>query len=294
MRPHVVRIVGFILGGIVIVLGIAAGGIYFASNARLNRTYAVDVKPLTIPTDQASIERGQHLAVAATHCTGCHGENLGGQVMVDAPPFRIVASNITRGQGGTRANVSDADLIRAIRDGVHPDGTSLKIMPSGNFAHLNDDDLAAIIAYVKSVPPVDSALPTTTLYPLGRTLLVAGKLDILSAEEVDHTAPSSAPVPAGATPAYGNYLVTVGGCRSCHSDSLAGGVVPDGSNAHATNITPSGLAGWNEASFIRAMREGKRPNGSTISPIMPWQEVGKLSDDELRAIWMYLQSVPAS
>lgn len=290
MVKRLLRIGGAFVAALVAVVVIAAVGVFFASNARLNKTYKVVAEPLAIPQDQAAIERGRHLAVAATHCTGCHGDSLAGRVMVDAPPFRIVAPNLTKGQGSVIANYTDADWVRALRHGIGPDGTSLLIMPSDDFHNLQANDLAAIIAYIKSVPPADSQLPTSELKPLGRALLLVGQLPVLSAEAASQNPQLPAAIPPGPTAPYGGYLVSIGGCRSCHGNNLTGSVVPDGSNAHAPNITHTALVGWNEASFIQAMRTGVAPGGQQISEVMPWRAVGQLSDDELRALWQYLQS----
>lgn len=268
---------------------IVAAGVFLGSNARLTRRYAVTPEALPTSANHALIARGEHLATAATHCTGCHGANLAGQVMVDAPPFRIVAPNLTRGQGGAGA-MSDADWVRAIRHGVAPDGTSLLLMPSSDFHALNANDLAAIIAFVKSVPPVDNVLPDSELRPLGRALLLADQLPILEAERIDHAASLGPPIPPGPTVAYGGYLVTVGSCRACHGGNLAGATVPDGSNFPAPAIIKAGLEGWSEATFVTAMRTGVAPDGKKLATVMPWEAVGKLSDDELKAVWLYLQS----
>lgn len=290
MISNRLRIIGLVLGALLV----AGSGVYVASNARLRQSYTVPVASLAIPTDEATIERGQHLAVAVTHCTGCHGPSLAGQIMIDAPPFQIVASNLTRGQGGVGSSFGDDDWVRAIRHGVRPDGSPLMIMPSDDYHQLSEADLAAIIAYVKSVPPVDNMLPATTLRPLGRVLLLAGQLNVLSAAKIDHAAALPAPVAVGATAAYGGYLAAAGGCQACHGGNLAGGVVPDGSNIHAPAITAAGLSNWSEADFVRAMREGVTPDGRRLAAIMPWRAVGQLSDDELRALWRYLQSLPPS
>src|SRR5262249_21261715 len=146
---------------------VAIGAAYLVSNARLNTTYAITPPPLAIPSDAASISRGQHLAVAVARCVDCHGDNLAGKVFLDEPPGRIVAPNLTRGAGGVAGLLSDADWVRAIRDGVGPNGKALLIMPA-EYSQLSDADLAAIISYVKSTPPVDNdRLPSNEVRLLG-------------------------------------------------------------------------------------------------------------------------------
>ena len=131
---------------------------------------------------------------------------------------------------------------------------------------------------------------------LGRVLLLVGALPPADASVVDHTRPFPAPIPPGVTVEYGRYLATVGGCVGCHGPGLSGGRVPGvpPDFPPAANITPSGPIGqWSEADFFRALREGKRPNGAEINPFMPWQASGKMTDDEIRAVWQFLKSVPA-
>jgi mono/diheme cytochrome c family protein len=182
--------------------------------------------------------------------------------------------------------------VRAVRHGLRPDGTPLLIMPAHNFNRLSDADLAAIIAYVRSAAPVDNDPGAFELRLLGRLLLVLGELQI-PAEQVDHAArPDDAPA-AGRTPAYGRYLVTIGNCADCHGAALSGAPVVEPGAPPAPNLTPGGeLSGWTEAQFVAAMRTGVLPTGRSMSPVMPWELTGQLSDAELGAIFAYLQSLP--
>lgn len=270
----------------------AVVGVYFASELRLRRTYAVIVAPLDVPSDPALLVRGRHLASAATHCTGCHADNLGGQVMLDVLPARVSAPNLTAGVGGVGARYSDEDWVRAIRHGLRPDGTPLLIMPSHNFNRLSDADLAAIIAYVRSAAPVDNDPDAFELRLLGRLLLVLGELE-LPAEQIDHAARSGDAPVAGPTPLYGRYLVTVGNCADCHGISLSGAPVVEPGAPPAPNLTTGGqVGGWTEEQFIAALRTGLTPSGHHMSSAMPWELTGQLTDEELGAIFAYLQSLP--
>jgi cytochrome c553 len=254
----------------------------------------VPEETLTIPTDSAAIARGKHLAVAVAKCTDCHDAGLKGKVFIEDPVFgRLVTSNLTSGRGGVARNYTDAQLARAIRHGVRPDGTPLLFMPSNEFNHFNDEDLAAIVAYVRSLPAVDNDLPATKIGMLPRVLYVTKKLDLVPAEIIDH-AKRPAVVPVGVTREYGQYMAETGGCFGCHGPGLSGGAIPGAppSLPKATNITPTGIGTWTEAQFMQAMRSGTRPNGVSINPFMPWQYVGQLTDDELRALWAFLSSVP--
>ena len=162
---------GIVLGGLLGLLVLAVVGVYVVDGAKLSKTYAVQPSPVAIPTDQASVVRGQHLVVATTKCVDCHGQNLSGGLFLDAGPVGVVyAPNLTRGKGSATAAYTDADWDRAIRHGVRPDGRGLLIMPSDEYHALSDADFGAIVAYVKSVPPVDNEVPKTEIRLLGHIL----------------------------------------------------------------------------------------------------------------------------
>ena len=289
------KLLGKILAGIVVVIVLLIGVAYAASSSTVGKRFTVTDPAPPIPTDSASIDHGKHFARAITKCVACHGDNLGGEVMIDnALLGRVASINLTRGNGGRGNSLTDAQMVTAIRHGVGGDGRPLFIMPSAMYQNLSDDDVAAIVAYVRSVPPVDRAEPVSRLGPLGRVLLATGKMKgIQEAFEIDHAAKRRAAPTAGPTAEYGNYLVTVGGCRLCHGPTLSGGVIEGPpSPVPASNITPEGLKAYDEASFSRALREGKRPSGTPINPSMPWKLTREMSDVELRAVWNYLQTVP--
>jgi cytochrome c553 len=113
------------------------------------------------------------------------------------------------------------------------------------------------------------------------------------AKLIDHEKPIPTQPPAGVTTEYGSYLVASGGCYACHGPNLSGGKIAGGpDDPPATNITPTGIGAWSESDFLRAFRTGKRPNGTTINPFMPWQLMGHMSDTELMAIYAFLKTVP--
>jgi mono/diheme cytochrome c family protein len=167
-------------------------------------------------------------------------------------------------------------------------------MPSESYFYINNQELGEMIAYLKSTAPVDNPLPDTRITPLGIVLIGAGAFgDLIAAEHIDHQAPRPAEVQPGVTVAYGGYLVRAGQCRTCHGPDLTGGKDPDPKAPPAPSLTQSGeLSTWNEADFIQALRSGNTPDGRQMSPFMPWMYIGQMTDDELRAIWLYLQSLP--
>lgn len=291
------RWIGRIIGGIVALLLLALGFAYLRSNQILNKTYTPPEDTMPIPTDAASIAKGQYLATTISTCVDCHGQNFGGGIVVDDPALgRITAPNLTTGAGGVGNDLSDADFVRAIRYGVRPNGRSVRVMPSDDYTHLNNTDLGAMIAYIRSLPPIDSSdLPETTLRPLGRVLLAAGQLDILIAERIDF-AQTRPDVPVGVTVEYGHYLAKIAGCTGCHGPGLSGGAIlgapPDW--PLAANLTPSGqVGGWTEAEFIQTLRTGVDPAGKQLDEEMPWRSYRNMSDAELQAVWLFIQSVPA-
>jgi mono/diheme cytochrome c family protein len=266
--------------------------VYFGSEQPLKRKYDVAVSPVAVPTDSASLARGEHLYRTIT-CALCHGDDGGGAIMEqDRMLGTIAGPNLTRGAGGVASERSDEDFIRAITRGVAIDSTSLIVMPSEVFTHLAESDLGAIIGYLRQLPPVDRNVPPSRFGPLGRALLAMGKMNILVAPKTpDYDAPASPP-PEG-TLEYGRYLADVSGCHGCHGYGLSGGRVagpPD--LPPASNLTPSGIGRWTEADFTRAMREGKRPDGTSLDEFMPWRGFRHMSDNELHALWLYIQSVP--
>src|SRR5262249_11730047 len=156
-----------------------------------------------IPSDVASIQHGQHIAGAIAVCTQCHAPNLAGAVVEDDATARVVAPNLTR--GGVGGTLSDADFARAIRHGVDPTGRPLWMMPSDEYSQLSASDVGALIASLRSLPPISTTLPSSEIRPLGRLRLATGQLPLVSQDVVD---PPTAPA-VDATPAYGQYLATI-------------------------------------------------------------------------------------
>jgi mono/diheme cytochrome c family protein len=294
MIKQILKWLGIGLGVVVGLLIIAAGVLYFRGQGRLSQTYPVPVEDIVIPTDAASLERGKHLV--GLLCSDCHGEDLAGKDFFDDPGLGTVhTKNLTRGQGGIGQFYTDADFVRVLRHGVRPDGTSVFIMPATDFHYLSDQDLGSIIAYLKTLPPVDQEWEPKHFTFFGKVLLGVGAFDaFIMAEQIDHTGPRP-PAPAVAvTKEYGDYLVRLGGCRHCHGAQLSGGKVDDPtSNLLGPNLTPGGeLAAWSEADFMSTIRTGETPSEHLLNDMMPWKTYGKMSDDELEAIFLYLQAQP--
>jgi cytochrome c553 len=287
------KIVARIAGGIVGLIAVALGLVYWQSGLRLSRTHAVTVPPVRVTADAAAIERGRHIA-ATRGCVDCHGQDLAGAKVIDDPAMgRLYGSNLTRGAGGLPAGYSDADFVRAIRHGVAADGRGLFLMPSGDYAHFTENDMNDLVAYVKSVPPVDRPSVPLAIGPVARALLLAGKIR-LAADEIDHATLRPDDVTPAVTVAYGRYLAA--GCTGCHGANLSGGKIEIGPPdwPPAANLTPhaSGrLAAWTEADFLAALRTARRPDGTAINPVMP-RAFGQMNETELRALWAYVRTLP--
>lgn len=288
------RILGLVLGSLVGIVILAGVVLYLIGNARLNKRYDFPASNLTIPTDAESIEFGRHRAESL--CQGCHGEDLGGiENWFSAGPLGTVDSaNLTSGEGGVGSDFTTEDYVRAIRHGIDREGRPIFMPAVFATSYLSDEDLGAIIAYLNTVPPVDRQLNGEQFTPLAKIMLSAGMLGDLPVEAVSHDVHVTAPEP-GATVEYGEYLVNTNDCRVCHGPELNGGPFPDPTITKISpNLTPGGeLAAWAEEDFFHAMRTGNTPSGYLLDPeFMPWQSYSLFYDEELQAMWLYLQSLP--
>ncbi len=285
--------VGIILGGLIGLLVLALVVLYFVGTAKVNQTYDVPVETISVPTDAAALQRGEHVATIFM-CTSCHSENTAGKVEFAIPGMLTIPTpNLTSGAGGVGSFYTDADWVRAIRHGVGHDGRALFIMPSKSFYYLGDEDLGALIAYLKSLPPMDNELPERRVELVGRLMGGAGMFPPSAVDQINHTDPRPAAPEPGVTIAYGEYLTRT--CTECHGANLNGAPFgPPGEEVPSPNLTPGGeLAAWSEAEFFTTMRSGLTPGGRQLNADMPWPYFGQMSDEELRAVWLYLQSLPA-
>ena len=288
--------IGIVLGSLLGLLLVAGGILYLIGNSRLNKTYDFPPSNIVLPTDEASIEFGRHRAESL--CQGCHGPDLSGIInWFNAGPLGTIDSaNLTAGEGGVgKEYTTDEDYVRAIRHGIDPNGKPLFMVAVVSTSNLSDEDLGAIIAYIKTVPPVDHKTNGQNFTALAKILYVLGVLPQMPVEVVSHEAHVSRPE-IGVTAEYGKYMVDTNDCRLCHGTDLNGGPFPDPTKTKISpNLTPGGeLAFWSEDEFVNTIRTGTTPSGHELDPeFMPWKEYGKFYDDELKAIWLYLQSVPS-
>jgi hypothetical protein len=238
-------------------------------------------------------------------CTGCHsqkdwnthgapvqpGMNLAGQTVdIEGFPGSAAFPNITPDQETGSGNWSDDQIARAIREGIkHDDTTLFPMMPYSTFKILSDEDVASVVVYLRSVPAVHHVVPKMQIkFPVNR--LVNGAPE-----------PVTAPVPSpnlSDSIARGKYYVTLGcGChRAIEGKDYAGGEHLKGPWGEVTsaNITPdaSGISYYDEAKFIAALRTGY-VGSRKLNSIMPFGEFKGLTDDDLKAMYAYLKTVPA-
>ncbi len=287
---------GIVFGVLVGLIVLALVVIYAASQSRLTRVYEIAEESVVIPNDAESIENGKHI-FQIRGCEACHAENLAGTVYLDDPAVgQVISTNLTTGKGGVGSGMSDSDWVRAIRHGIRPNGTGYLFMPSTEFYYLSDEDLGAVIAYIKSVPPVDSSLPPSKISFVGRIVMTLVKeITFIPAELIPHNNARPAAPEVGITPEYGAYLAQ--SCKVCHGLTMSGGLIPGfpSSWPPAPNITFGGsaLPTWTEDEFINTIRTGKTPNEKKLrAEFMPWNSYKFMNDDELKAVWLYLESLP--
>jgi mono/diheme cytochrome c family protein len=282
---------------LVVLLG-ASGFAYVqasAFDASMAKLYSVQPPSITASTDPQVIARGQHLAASLGGCFGCHGDDLGGKPGEDMGPLGAVsASNLTKGKGGVGTRYSDAQLARVLRHGIKADGHSLRFMPAQDMSWWPDDDLTAMVSYVRSMPPVDRTLPPSHVGLIGKVIDRLGMLPLDIARRIDHDRPRPKTLVATPTAAYGAELGRL--CKSCHGDTLSGGPIP-GAPADLpvpSNITPheTGIKLYTEADFMHLLDTGVKRDGKQLNPFMPIAVLRAMNDVERKALWAYLRSLP--
>ncbi len=255
--------------------------------ARSGRVYALPRGSWAVERTPASLARGEHLARGLGGCAECHGADFGGRVLAETPLFLAVAPNLTRGHGSAVRDYTERDWYNAIVHGVRPNQRTLLLMPSKELASFADQDVAAIIAFLQTLPAVNRAPGVSAVTALGRIVIGLVGLPLFSAEDIDHRARRVPAPEIGPTREYGGYLVNV--CRGCHGSDLRGGIVLHPGAPPSADISPAAVSHWEFASFERALREGRGRDGRVLDEAMPWRSMKNLSNDELRALWLGLR-----
>ncbi len=282
---------GILLGIVIIVVGI----LYGIGWSRINKSYLVAPDQVQLLDDERSLKEG-HRIFQYRGCEACHGEELQGLVYLDNPAIgKVITPNLTRGVGGVMADRSDEDLVLAVRHGISIDGTGLLFMPSTEFYYLSDQDLGAVLAYIRSKPPVDNEPGQSELSPTGFIVMnLTDQITFLPAELIPHQEPPPPAPEPGVSVKYGEYLSL--SCPVCHGQEMSGGEIqgfPPEWPA-ASNLTPgpgSRLPSWGVEGFIDIIRDGEK-HGRAIHPdYMPWSSYRHMNDSELQAVYSYLTSL---
>jgi len=285
-------------------------------------TFTISWQPILGPRSRAltdrkfestpqRLARGRYIATSVSGCAYCHSEHdlssreqpilpgregVGAELWFSDLPGRVVAPNLTPDPQTGAGAWTDDQLARAIREGIGHDGRALfPLMPYSRYRSMSDEDLASVIVYLRSLPPVQHALPKTEIiFPVNYLIRNAPQ---------PLTAPVASPDPSDRV-AWGRYLTTIGGCEDCHTPtdrgreipgmSFAGGVYmrEPGTQAAAANITPdsSGISYYDEGVFIKMIRTGT-VGARQLSSVMPWAFYRNMTDDDLKAIFAFLRTV---
>ena len=293
---------GWIARGVVaLTVAVSGAGAAFMvlaemGDRKLARHVDVAVAPVALRDDAASVERGGYL-FRSRGCGDCHGMDGAGAVVVDDGALHVRSPDITPAPTGVVARYTAVDWVRTIRHGVKPDGRPVMIMPSEEYNRLVDADLAAIVAYVRQLAPATGARAEVRL-PMPVKALYAAGLVRDASEKIDHSLAPAQPVPEGITTAHGAYVAN--GCIGCHGARLTGGKIagapPDWPAAARLAPGPgSALDRYPSAEpFMAMLKTGKRPDGSSVSKVMPFVSLKEMNEVDARALYLHLLSLPSS
>jgi cytochrome c553 len=277
----ILKWLGFVVLGFIAVVIFAIMYVHFAFERELDRKYKVSAETLSVslPTDPAEIAEGKRLA-QLTGCIHCHGENLSGAVPVDIPGFaRFVAPNLT----SILPTYSDAELVGLFRHGVKRDGGGAWLMPSQMLRNLHDEDMARIIAWVRTMPARDGITEHTQIHLMGRVIVVLGKFKSAAQQIEELNAAGAGADIAG----RGAYLV-MNLCSECHGQDLKG-------EEAAKSPSLAVAKGYSAEAFAHLMSSGIGLGDRTFELMTPTAKArfAHLNTDEVDAIYAFLQSRPA-
>ena len=274
------RWLGYGLAGIAGLLLVAIAWILFASSRELNRAYAATPERLGRPSAAQLADAPRQARVLG--CISCHGAGLRGNRMFDEPGVATVwAPNLTR----LAAGASDQQLAQAIRQGIGADGRGLWIMPSGLFSRLSDGEVAALIAYIRSLPRGGEVTPALSVGPLGRFGIAMGKFRPATATVEDFRIRE--PYDLGPGHGAGRRIAAIA-CAECHGPDLSGGT--PGPDTVAPGLAVAGAYELDQ--FRVLMRTGRPPSGRDLGLMarVARQDFSHLTDAEIAALYDYLRA----
>lgn len=280
------------------VLVLAAAAVFVGDRLAIHKTQRkvqLAVQPVPYRDDAAAIERGRYL-YASRGCADCHGAQANGRLFLDdGKGMRIAGPNISPGAGSVVAGYKPEDWVRSIRHGINPMGRALMVMPSEDYNRLTDDDLAALVAFLRHKEPASGGEPVLELPLPVRVAYGFGLLEDAAAK-IDHGKPPEQPVPEAVTVKHGAYVANM--CLGCHGAGLDGGRIPGGPPdwPPASKLSPgegNAMARYPDAaSFASLFRTGKRPDGSSVK-VMPFDSLRQMNDTDIAALYLYLKSRPS-
>lgn len=266
------------LGGIIVLALVAAAAVWLISSQKLNARASARPEHLAQPT-QVQLADTERLG-RVLGCFSCHGAGLRGNKMFDEPNVGTIwAPNLTL----VAAHASDEQLARAIRQGIGVDGRSLFIMPSEIFQSLSDQEVAALIAMVRSQPRGGSQTPGNSYGPIGRLGVVMGKFKTAPALVTDYS--TIEPARVGQQFEAGRRL-SVLYCSSCHNADLSGKEVKPGESS--PDLTIAGA--YDLPAFMTLLRTGKPASGKDL-PLMgriARSDLRHMTDEEIGQLHSYL------
>lgn len=306
-----------VLISILSILIILVAGLYIFVFTSWDRDFDAPYPEIKASTDSAVIARGKYLAYGPAHCAYCHvpqdrlkdvaaGKEVpltGGWEFV-IPPGYFRAPNLTSDMETGIGGLSDSQLARALRYSV--DRHNKFMIPVMPFQELSDEDLTAVISFIRTQRPVNNAIKTSEYTFLGKALLAFGMLKPTGPEK---TPPVS--ISIDTTAAYGSYLAhSVANCVGCHTKrnlktgefagpDFAGGFQMEAEGDPAMkgyvfitpNITPDPETGvmtnWDEITFIERFQAGRLQEGSP----MPWEAFATMQENDLKALYQYLHTI---
>lgn len=272
-RQHPVLRGAILIAGAIVISAVAIPSyVYLASEAQIERRYPLPAVDEPLPVDPKSALRGAHLAAIAG-CADCHGTDFEGRV-VPARYLRIWSANLRI----RVADMSDGEFERALRDGIAPDATSLWTMPSADYRYMSETDVAALVAYLRSLGRAGRARPRALWNRAARLALLDGR--IVPAVLAVRNAPTSLDL----GPRYdgGRYLARIA-CSQCHGTDLAGA-------DPAPDLDTVSL--YSRSAFFDLMRRGYGAHGRRI-PVMRRlvaRRFRHLADYEIMALYDYLDA----
>lgn len=293
-----------------IVLLVLVAGISITVSARQHLHYEAPFPDIKASKDSQVIARGRGIVLGPSHCVDCHSTvrnvdsvlrlgqepDLSGGFKFDFALGVFHTPNLTPDTATGLGRLTDGEVARVLRHGVHKNGEA--VLPFMPYQNMTDEDLTAVISYLRSLKPVHNAVPANQYSLMGNAV---------KAFLMKPTGPTQAvlkSLPRDTTAAYGGYLTTtLGACIGCHTkrdptgayagEPMAGGTVFE-EEGHPTlvspNLTPhpSGrIWGWSQADFVKRFRAGRAIPYSH----MPWEAYGRMSDNDLKAIYNYLKSL---